>query len=565
MSNFKSLKKTSKTAIVLSLLYSFFILFGFSFWLTNSWNLIFGSSLNMLVSLLIFILLFFLVYFIIVFLFKKLNKYSLSEVRELKPKNRFFKKFMELHVKYPFRFSLAIILLAWLPYIIAFYPIVLNPDGSYQIKQYFGITTQYNLFSDLIDKDVIITNHHPIIHTLLLGTSLKIGNVLGNDNFGLFIYSVIQILILSSSLSYSIKYLKSIGVGEKYRFIVLLIYSLLPIFPFYAMTGVKDVIFSALILLYIILLHKIITSKERFKKKDIFFALLLMIFVVLFRNNGFHVILLSFPWLFIIKKIQRKQLIVIFSVIVGFSLFYNNILLPYFKITPSSIRESLSIPFQQTARYVKYYKDEVTSKERSIINSILDYDILSSNYKPEISDPIKNTFNRFYKDEDLKKYFGVWFNQFLKHPGVYFEATMNNTYGYFFPLKFNWYIYHNYNPALTDDGFDYSFNGLYGLRFLLYQPTKVIPFIPVIGWLVNIGFNVWLVIFMSGYLIYRRKYRYIIFLAPAIILILVCIASPVNAYYRYALPFIFSMPLMIGLFMRSIKVHNIDKKIEDNI
>ena len=37
-----------------------------------------------------------------------------------------------------------------------------------------------------------------------------------------------------------------------------------------------------------------------------------------------------------------------------------------------------------------------------------------------------------------------------------------------------------------------------------------------------------------------------------IIVFLVCLASPVNTYFRYAMPNIFVMPMMIGIFLRII-------------
>ena len=36
----------------------------------------------------------------------------------------------------------------------------------------------------------------------------------------------------------------------------------------------------------------------------------------------------------------------------------------------------LSIPFQQTARYVTKYSDEVTEEEKDAINNVLQYDNL---------------------------------------------------------------------------------------------------------------------------------------------------------------------------------------------
>ena len=50
--------------------------------------------------------------------------------------------------------------------------------------------------------------------------------------------------------------------------------------------------------------------------------------------------------------------------------------------------EGLSVPFQQTARYVCEYEDEVTEYERQVINDTLNFDAMK-NYEPRISDPIK--------------------------------------------------------------------------------------------------------------------------------------------------------------------------------
>lgn len=68
-------------------------------------------------------------------------------------------------------------------------------------------------------------------------------------------------------------------------------------------------------------------------------------------------------------------------------------MLPSLKITGGSVRESLSVPFQQTARYVRDYGDEVTEEVKEAIDSILRYDLLASKYNPNLSDPVKKLFN----------------------------------------------------------------------------------------------------------------------------------------------------------------------------
>ena len=59
---------------------------------------------------------------------------------------------------------------------------------------------------------------------------------------------------------------------------------------------------------------------------------------------------------------------------------------------------------------------------------VLAYDKLKKEYKPENADPIKSKYKKQATKEELKQYFRVWYKQFLKHPDVYVEAFISNTY-----------------------------------------------------------------------------------------------------------------------------------------
>lgn len=207
----------------------------------------------------------------------------------------------------------------------------------------------------------------------------------------------------------------------------------------------------------------------------------------------------------------------------------------------------LSVPFQQTARYTKYYGEELTKEEIAKIDKILNYNTLADRYKANIVDPVKNEFNPNATKEDLKEYFKVWVLCFFKHPGVYFDATINTVYGYFYPNTSNWYIYHNYNKILKESGLDYHYNNLSIPRQVLSGYASAFPYIPVIGGLVNIGFNVWIYLYLLTYLIVENKKKYISLVLPSLILVLTCVFGPVNTYFRYMLPIVMSLPLIIGL------------------
>lgn len=323
----------------------------------------------------------------------------------------------------------------------------------------------------------------------------------------------------------------------------------IPVFPFYAMTPLKDVLFCCFIIIYIIKIAEYI-DRDQYES---FSMIILFLLIILFRNNGFHILLFSIPFLLLLKSKNRIKLVFHFLFIIVFYISYHHAILPYFKVTPSSPREALSVPFQQTARYVLEHEKEVTEKEKGEIDNILGYDTLKYRYDPEKADDVKNKFNPHSTKKDMKKYFKVWYEQFKKHPLTYLEATLNNTYGYYYPLTSDWYIYTKYNEVLKEHQFSYHYNNLGTLRFVLIIFGVLFPLLPIIGLFVNIGFSTWILLFMIFYLIYKKKYKNILPYLPSILVFMVCLVSPVNTYFRYMLPNIFAMPVMLAIFFHSIK------------
>ena len=536
--------------IILALVFALFMVFGYSFKMLNSWYFVFGKPIFIFISIIKMTGFFLLFNMVIHKIYEKLPKIN----KEISIKNRF----VTWWDKHPFRNSIIVIILAWLPYIISFYPAILSPDPSFQIKQFFGIETKYMEYAEQIDSSVTITNHHPVAHTVLLGGSAKLGHILfDSTNIGLFIYSIIQISILVSALAFSLNYMKKMQTPLYLRLIVLAIYCLVPMFPLYSMSAVKDVIFGALLLIYMIYLYDGIKNRNEniYTWKRIVGIMILLLGIMLVRNNGIYTIILSLPFLLLIDKKNRLKIICIILAPVIVYKSYTNILLPALKITDGSIREMLSIPFQQTARYVRDHGDEITTEEYEIYDKVLDMDDLAERYNPDLSDPVKGKYNPKTTDEELKTYFKTWFSGLFKHPNTYIQATINNVYGYFYPDKTNWYIYYKYDKRLSQEGdtFNYKYNGLSIPRKVLSNYGLAFPYIPGVGLLVNIAFNVWMYLTMIILLIRKRDFKNIICFMPFVSLILVCIASPANTYFRYAIPYVFALPTIFMIFLDMIK------------
>ena len=73
--------------------------------------------------------------------------------------------------KKPWCFAFLLMVLCWLPYLIAFLPGIISVDTTVQFKQ-------------VIDPSQL-SNWHPILHTLLIGVFVKIGYLIGNLTLGI--------------------------------------------------------------------------------------------------------------------------------------------------------------------------------------------------------------------------------------------------------------------------------------------------------------------------------------------------------------------------------------------
>lgn len=545
--------------IILAILYSLFTVFGYSYYKTNSWNLIFLNVDQFCKALIVIIGYYIFFKMVITYVFDNI----IEKIKYKSSKNKIYNYIFEKH---SIIIPLILILLAWVPYLITYYPGIICADSHSQLMQYYGLDLPENTSSNstlLIDENVKLTNHHPVLHTLILGTCTRIGKMIGNDNLGVFLYTIMQFLLVAFTLAYILNYMKKLKINKWIRILSLIFFDLMPIFPYYAIGITKDVPFFCFITLYLIELYDFMKMKKNQKitKGKLAKILIFAILTCLFRNNGIYTIMLSLPLLALINKANREKILISSLLIFLMYEAFIKILLPVvFKIPNSGVREMLSVPFQQTARYVREYGDELTPKEIKTIDKLLNYETLAQRYNPTRSDYVKIKYNKIATSDDLKEYFKLWFKHFFKHPDVYLESFINNYYGYLYlecdvveyTLGFTFYPI-----SMKDEGilnYNYIEDFAEG-RKVLNEFMEASQKLPIISLTTNIAFNNWLVLGMITYLIYKKKYRGVVFFMPIAANILICFVSPVNAYFRYMMPNIFAMPLIIGVFLNIVNTN----------
>lgn len=555
----KSNNEVSKCKKIVSFIFAIFMIVGESYVTSDTYKIIFTNIATIIFSIIKIIGFYNLFKVMFNYLDEFLYKFK---NKDIKFKNKYLSKYLYLFDKYPFRTSLVSILIVWSIYLIAFYPIVLSPDPSYQIKQYFNVPTKYINWVIQRDPNVYMTTHHPVLQTYLLGFAIEFGRSIINDNFGLFTYTAVQTLIYSSTLAYSIKFAKKNGVSNKLSLIVLLMYLFVPMYGFYTVSAVKDVPYTIFMMLYVLFIFDCLKnySDRKISYKYVVYLFFVMLLLSLFRHNGNYIIIMSLPILALYSRHNIYRIGLAFACFLVAIYGFDKVLVPSLGISEGSIREMLSIPFQQTARLAYEDEDAFSESDIEIIDKILGFDDLGDRYNAELSDPVKNEFNKNTTTEDLKEYFKVWSKGLVNHFDVYVDATLNNIYGYFYPNAHNWYLYSNYNSTVTDDDLvDFHYNDLSGLRDILVFIGNIFPYIPVIGLLSSIGFNTWFLIIITIYIGVKKYRKYLICLIPLYGSLLFCVIGPANTYFRYTMPYVFLLPILTILFLTVTKNNQIKR------
>ena len=194
----------------------------------------------------------------------------------------------------------------------------------------------------------------------------------------------------------------------------------------------------------------------------------------------------------------------------------NNLLYPALGIVPASVKEALSLPFQQTARYVNEFPDEVTEAERAAIDAVLDYEKLDR-YDPRISDNVKNSYRG--DDSALAPYFGTC---------ARLDAVIQSTY---YPGSGELGVYRVFG--------DFPTRAFDSVREIFVE-------FPLTILLCMAGFYTWVLLLCLTELLRRKRGSACLLLIPCLLDVLICIASPLHAATRYELPVLTSTPLILG-------------------
>jgi len=362
-----------------------------------------------------------------------------------------------------------IILISWLPCYLAYFPGIYSYDGEPQLIQYT---------SGQLD------NHHPIIHTYIIGGCYDLGKWLQSKGIsidGLAFYTTIQCVLLSFAFSYMLRFLAKQKAGAVYIILSMAYICLFPTVPLMAMSSTKDTFFAAFFILFLTSLVQLQVSGDgqlcQLQASDgsqlsqlqvsgggqlsqlqvsdggQLKGTLIKLFIfalgcMFFRRNGYYVmliLLLACIVVSFVRIIRNKEfsvkalgqsvkttplysltLIMLVSVIV-FST-SEKIIIRCSNALEGESAEALSIPLQQMARAYKSSDAEVRNKYGDRLSEYISETGLS-NYRQLITDGVKQYFNNEYFATNKSDFIKLYVDMGIDYPGSYVLAVLYLTKG----------------------------------------------------------------------------------------------------------------------------------------
>lgn len=544
------IKYTRGLSLFLSVMYAA----GKGFAYGNSLSVLYTSSIRVLKTIIIIIGFYFLYLTAIHCFYALLQQKKDLVVHE--------NKIIRFYRKHPMGTVWTGIMGSWLCHILLRYPGAMSYDNWRQLSYYFG-------YCDY-------TTAQPIFHTWLFGIFIRFGLWTGSANMGLFLFIVFQSLIMSCVLAWSLLLMKNWKTPVWLRALVMGIYCIAPYYAGYASFPIKDFLYTAFFLLFLLYLMDWIGDSAGFWNRTGRSAgwVLTVCLFILCRKNGIYVyipvaVCMAVKELVRLLKNKKNKLISDRKIIKALVCLILPLLLVkgtegiitnHYNVQKDSPKEMLSLPFQQTARYVRDYGDEVTEEEKEAIARVLDYDKIPKVYLELTADPVKTTFH-VDTNEELLAYFKVWFQQFLKHPLCYIEATWNQNYYVFAPDIDN--IVYNKDCNVGEeimwdigilDQINFEVPGfMQGICAIMVSYYSLLSRLPVIGLLNNVAFYMILLFVMFIFMLKDQCRKELLIMLPLCLSFLIILAAPqIQNQPRYAFPIIYAMPTVVAFFRRSM-------------
>jgi hypothetical protein len=434
-------------------------------------------------------------------------------------------------------------------------------------------------------EDVAYSTQNPLLHTLLLGGVIKLFYQLtGSWNVGVCVFCVAQMAFCNLVYIRIIRVLDRRVRSRGITVFAILYYALMPTITLLSFCTTKDTLSAHLMVLFLLRFREVFEDRterrgsadmrgsnrdeegggdaqvRRQQIIDICGVVLLEVLMLLSRKN----LPIAFAVFFVVqfffrkKDLLRRTAVLLLGCLLAFGV--NRALEWRLQPEEGSIAEAFSVPACQLARVYREYGESAFSEEEW---ELLDrYIYIVNPYYPFNADQIKSGFKETI-DQWPGGFLKLWAKVGLRYPEEYADAFLALTAEAWYPFTdIDGYCRTDYAGIKggTDDfmclieepaSLHSLIPGLYD-RIWYFSREMSLWKIPVLGFFLSVGGQLWCWIFAAGYAISRRRKELYPVFALIAGLIFTNFMGPI-VLVRYYLILYLMLPVFVGTIGKQSK------------
>lgn len=324
---------------------------------------------------------------------------------------------------FAFLVASVLIVLCWLPYILSWFPGGVYSDTQGVIWQ--ALSGQW-------------TNRHTFFYTFCWWVCISAASFFHHGLIAaLGIMTLLQVLLFSTALAFSLTWLYRHGLSMILCCFVLAFYCLFPAFPLFAISLWKDSFFSIFLFLFALLYVDIFLAKRITYRQCLSFCILALL-VSFSRNNGAYIVFGSFLIMLFIKNKtllgQSRPFLIIGGSTLLLILLIQGPVYSFLQVSAPFI-ENIGVPLQQLAAVI-YYEGHLDAEQMAYLDSIMPISSWIETYRPCLVDPLKwnSSFDSSIITSDVGRFWKMYFTIGLNNPIIYAKAFLMNNCGFWDPF-----------------------------------------------------------------------------------------------------------------------------------
>lgn len=400
----------------------------------------------------------------------------------------------------------------------------------------------------------------PIIYCAILTGITSIGRLFGSLQYSVAIYSIIQIFCVSALYTWIVVWFSKKCAPKYLKYIILLYFLLEPLLAMYAISMLKDTLFSLLLLVLMMLVYDLVIDAEIKRKKTWWILFAIVIFGILtLRNNGSYIIFPILIILFFCCPQNRRGVICMF-----FCAIFTIVLLKILMIWVGAeqlFQELVGIPLQQMAAVVAN-NGEIAPEQAEFLNKLMPLEEMAVQYNPSSADAIKwnSMFNREFLNEHKIEFLITWAKMLPGNFLIYVKAYLQQTFWFWAPWQEGTVQCLYSIETVSDNSWLVEFLKTSGIHDQPLLPAQLNSLLRNWYQLGNKFFRegvcFWIMLSTLVLSVLKnRNWRMILVYAPAFLLWLtIMISTPVAESMRYVFVFAYALPFFVGILFIKSKV-----------